>query len=244
MNAPVGRTGLKYKSHRIRERRSRILRETRHLLAEVGYEGFNVRDLCLRAEISQKTLYNIFGVKDNVISAAIREFLNEFNDFVDYGHFPDTLEGYLEGMVAIQTKNMAHRSYVAATISLYLSHTNNKTIRSTLKAMWMEALAPFVAAIEAKNGFAAGISASAFIQVLSLATFAVTAEWCLGGIPDEDFIDRVADTSLMIIAGSCKGRVSAQARRWLEDVRQKRPSWIELRKQAEANTPMTLSLAS
>jgi len=242
MKAPSSRVGIKYKSEKIRARRSRILHETRVLLSEVGFEGFTVRALWVRAGIAQKTLYNAFGSKENVIAAAIREFFVDFDSAIDYHFSASSLDGYLERLATTLAKFMEHRAFTAATSILYFSSPNGP-IRETMQAMWAESLSPFLAAIEEKNGFAAGVSADGFVQVLSLTTFAMTTEWCLGAIADDDFIDRIAEASLMVIAGCSRGQLGADARRWLADVQQKHAGWIGLRKLAELNAPAAAALA-
>ena len=57
---------LVYSSPSIHERRRRILREARRLLAESGLEKFSIRTLCKRADVAQRTLYNAFHNRDRI----------------------------------------------------------------------------------------------------------------------------------------------------------------------------------
>jgi len=232
MNAPAGRIGQKYQSDKIRARRSRILVETRQLLSEAGFAGFNIRTLCIRADIAEKTLYNAFGSKENVIAAAIREFLFQILDSMSYRFAHDTIDGYLERLLACHLRYMQFKAYTAATVVLY-NAPSESPIRETIQALWNESLAPLVSALEGQKGFAIGVTSGAFVHTLSFTTFAVTSEWCLGAIADEDYIDRLSEVSLIVIAGCCRGAAAAQARRWLEDLRRQRAGWIGLRKLAE-----------
>ncbi len=56
-----------------RIRRHRILEKTRELLARDGYDGINMRDLAVSAEVATTTLYNLYQNKDNLILAALQE---------------------------------------------------------------------------------------------------------------------------------------------------------------------------
>ena len=56
-------------------RRESILEAARQMIAEVGYEAVTVRDLAERCRVSVPTLYNQFGGKDGVLSAAIESQL-------------------------------------------------------------------------------------------------------------------------------------------------------------------------
>ena len=53
------------------ERRERILRAARKLVAERGYDGLTMRDLAHAARVSVPTLYNLFGSKDAILIAEL-----------------------------------------------------------------------------------------------------------------------------------------------------------------------------
>src|SRR5689334_16840267 len=55
------------------ERRERILRAARAHVAKHGYDGLTMRDLAAAARVSVPTLYNLFGGKDAILSAALSE---------------------------------------------------------------------------------------------------------------------------------------------------------------------------
>lgn len=229
MNDLIGLSSLKYKSDAIVERRRRILRETRNLIAETGYANFNIRDLCARAGIAQKTLYNAFGGKDNVISAAIQEFLIEFNERTAFRFPGDTLDGVLEGTLRVQAENMRVAAYTRAIVAVFYSSTGSDFVRRSIRETCNRWNTPFVKAVEDANGLAAGVSPEWFSQLIVSSSFSVTSDWCSGEIPDEAFLDRAAETLLIVVAGATRGKVNLQARRWLEDLRENRASWVSLR---------------
>jgi AcrR family transcriptional regulator len=55
------------------ERRARIRRAARRLVAEHGYDGLTMRALAREAAVSVPTLYNLFGSKDTILAAEIEE---------------------------------------------------------------------------------------------------------------------------------------------------------------------------
>lgn len=55
------------------ERRRRILKAARAHVARHGYDGLTMRDLAQAAKVSVPTLYNLFGGKDAILSAALVE---------------------------------------------------------------------------------------------------------------------------------------------------------------------------
>ncbi|WP_221796606.1 TetR/AcrR family transcriptional regulator [Aquisediminimonas sediminicola] len=58
---------------RQQERRARILDNARELVAEHGYDGVSMRTIARESGVTEKTLYNIFGSKDELIAIAARE---------------------------------------------------------------------------------------------------------------------------------------------------------------------------
>ena len=72
----------KYDSPRQQERERTILRVAREMLDEVGFERMALADLASRAGVARATLYNLFGNKDALTVAAIRDSLESINERV------------------------------------------------------------------------------------------------------------------------------------------------------------------
>ena len=60
------------------KRRERILTEARTIIAERGFDAFNLRDLAERSALTVPTVYNLIGNKDEILKALI---LGAFADF-------------------------------------------------------------------------------------------------------------------------------------------------------------------
>src|SRR5438094_204527 len=69
-----------YSSPAIRARRRRILEETRRMIAEDGLLNFNMNELCKRAGVAKRTLYNAFQTREQLIAIAIAEYFQEYVD--------------------------------------------------------------------------------------------------------------------------------------------------------------------
>ena len=73
---PIRMKGVTSLTPRQRERHDRILACTRQQVARLGYDGVNMRDLAAAADVSTRTLYNLYENKDTLILAASRELLD------------------------------------------------------------------------------------------------------------------------------------------------------------------------
>ena len=229
-----GGKALVYHSDRMVERRRRILREVRKLISEAGFEGFSVRELCARAGIAQKTLYNAFGNKDNVIAVAIRQYMTDFDDQTSLRFDPATLEGRLERSIKVYARGIQLRSYTTAIMAVYTSPTAEKAVRDAIRGISVISLKSFVEALDAGGALAPGVSAERFAQLVTTGTYAVLSDWRLGDLPDDQLIDRVSEVFLLHVAGCTVGRAHEEAQRWLDDLRGAGPGWLELRRMAEA----------
>ncbi len=69
---------------RQQERRDRILECTRLQVARLGYEGVNMRDLAIAANVSTATLYNLYNSKDELILAAVQDLLQNIRESLRY----------------------------------------------------------------------------------------------------------------------------------------------------------------
>ena len=64
------------------QRRERILLSARDQLSRFGYEGLNMRELAVIADVSTSTLYNLYQSKDTLILAALEDQLADINAVV------------------------------------------------------------------------------------------------------------------------------------------------------------------
>ena len=102
--------GARHKNQR--ERRARVLAETRHLIAEGGIESVTLRTLAARSCLSVQTIYNILGNRTQVVHAAIGQYVGAFvRQAAHYEHCPNFFLGVAE---ALWLKASANPAYVRA----------------------------------------------------------------------------------------------------------------------------------
>ena len=66
-----------------RKRRRRILTEARRLIDEEGLEGLSMRRLAESAELSTRTLYNLYGAKETILFALMEESLDQLDETLE-----------------------------------------------------------------------------------------------------------------------------------------------------------------
>lgn len=221
---PVGRIAQHptktsaYASGPILERRKRILHEARKLLAENGLQGFAVRELCRRAEVAQRTLYNAFHSKDRLIALAIREAYDTANAQLNYRTSAETLEGIIDRLIVINTRNRGARTYSHVIASLYFSPDIAEDIRRAIQHMAFTNLQQWLKRVELDDEFRPGIRREELAADLANIEFAIINDWAEGRIADKEFVPRIVRSVLTFAAGATRGETQEQAHRYLNEI--------------------------
>lgn len=90
----------------VEARRRRILDAARKLIAEGGMSALSMRKLAAEAGLSVTTLYNLYGVRDEILSALIHDAIDQMEPVLD-AEAP-LVEDPLERCRAIITVSVAH----------------------------------------------------------------------------------------------------------------------------------------
>jgi len=224
---------LIYKSASIFERRRRILREARSLISERGYENFNVRELARRAKVAQRTLYNAFGSRENIVINAIYQYQSDFTEHVHFDSSPLTLLGRIERTVKVHSRNLQIRPYTSAVMAIYNSPSSDLSIRQAIIRLSNNGIKPFAEHLAAKQQLARGVTPASYSLVLTRFSYATLSAWCLGEIPDGDMVESMAESLLTTTEASTKGVTKREASDWLQEVRERSPRWKELKLRVE-----------
>jgi AcrR family transcriptional regulator len=84
---------------RVRERSSRrILDAARRLVEAGGFDDLSMRDLAAEAEVSVRTIYNVIGEKDRVITALVQESFDAIDARLDHSEVTDPIERIWEAV--------------------------------------------------------------------------------------------------------------------------------------------------
>ena len=78
MSAVALTTKRTYRSDRQVQREANILAVTRQALADKGYDGVTMNALAAEAGVTKRTLYNLYGGKDQLLHAAVGEVIAKY----------------------------------------------------------------------------------------------------------------------------------------------------------------------
>ncbi len=214
--APHPDKPLLYSSPMILERRRRLLKEARHMIAEVGLEGFSIRKLCQQADVAQRTLYNAFQNKDRLIAFAIREAFDEFSIYVRHQTDPASLDGWVGRTIAINRRNFRVRNYTKAVCAIYFAPSTPRDVWGTLQDMslsgnlaWMELR---------RDDLHPWIDIDHFAHSMANVQYSTINDWCLGRLADTDYLPRLAENMLLLLVGAVHGPLAEEATEMLAEL--------------------------
>lgn len=209
---------LVYSSPLIHERRERILREARKLLSEKGIEGFSIRVLCKRADVAQRTLYNAFHNRDRLITLAIRETYEDVNRYMQYRTSAETLEGILDRLISVNSRNLRARNYTRAVVAVYFSPDASRDVWESMRQMVDLNLRQWLDRLERENLLETWVRIDEFANEIANLEYATINDWAQGRIEDGDYVRRLVTAVLTHVVGAIRGEDQLKARKFLEEI--------------------------
>ena len=114
-------TAAKAYSPRAQARHSRILSVVRRELAEYGYDGVTMNGLAEKSGVVKKTLYNLYGSKDELLLAAIGELISDYRNVTAAPGF-DTLLKSREAAIELVLSNRTYSDTMTTTLIQAAEH--------------------------------------------------------------------------------------------------------------------------
>ncbi|MDE2620731.1 MAG: TetR/AcrR family transcriptional regulator [Sphingomonadales bacterium] len=210
---------LVYSSPSIHERRSRILREARKLLAEGGLEKFSIRTLCKRADVAQRTLYNAFHNRDRIMALAIREAYEDVNRYMRYRTSAETLDGIIDRLISVNSRNLRARNYTQAVATIFFSGAASHDIWVAMREMVDINLRQWLNRLVRENLLEDWVNVGELADEIANLEYATINDWAQGRIPDEDYVRRLITSVLTHMAGALKGEERELATAMLRRIR-------------------------
>lgn len=181
------------------ERKARVLECTRELLAEVGYDGLQMRLLAERAGVALMTLYNRFGNKDDLILLALQELLAELAGRARSSG-REGIEFILHngGIIADQILETPRYAQAMA-LMLFNGQIGSPIVNALLVNNVSQNLKRVREMIELKE-LTEDVDANLLARTLSTCTWSTNLLWMKGLIPDSEFKREYQRAPLLVLA--------------------------------------------
>lgn len=203
--------GATHGSEAMFRRRWRILDEVRRLIAEKGLDGVNVRELSRRSDVSQRTLYNAFKNKDNIIALAIRSYFQSYVRHLTFEHDQDAFDGAIERQITITVRNVDIKNYLIAVASIYFSPTIEPGIRRVLVEIGKAPYEAWLSRLHSQGMLRPHVELEPTLNDLSNLQYAKVHEWGAGLLSDDSFVAQTIRSLLHYLIGVLSGSEQQKA---------------------------------
>ena len=223
--APSASPRRKYGSQVMADRRQRILAQAQAMLDELGVEGFTIRELSNRADVAQRTLYNLFGSKEDIVASAIHDHFAGLLAEVAPPPPATDFEGYLRRIDALLDRTIELKRYATAMVGVFFSPSVDRRLYDTLRWISEGGSAAWVPrAME--GGVLVKLSAEDRDRLSTLLVntgYANITDWAAGRIPAEELKTRFKMNFLICIQPLTRPSHRAKIGALLDQVRRGEP---------------------
>ena len=200
------------------ERRARILKAARALIAERGYEGLTMRDLADASRVSVPTLYNLFGGKQAILLGELEATFAAVVASIEHVPAGNVVARALATCDAGNADLLAVPRYSRELILLFLTSPDTAPLRRASAQRYVELMAEVL-----RDGQAAG-EIHEWIEPLALARsmFAhyqlVMIDWARGEIDSDQFQATTRFGMCAMLLGVARGRAQRQLQVQIESL--------------------------
>jgi AcrR family transcriptional regulator len=209
-SSPTGITPV-YDSALMHERRRRILEETRRVIEENGIENLSMRELCKRADVAQRTLYNAFGSKDHIVGLAIRENYLEQLARMKFTTPADTMEGVIDRTARVCTHFGRQRNYMKAVMDIYYSPSPHKDVMEMMRELSYENVRPWLTKLQQRGELNPSLTLEEVASDMTELVFSIMHQWTVGEMGVAKMTEQCVRAFLVLTIGSTTGEAQALA---------------------------------
>jgi AcrR family transcriptional regulator len=170
------------------ETRNRILRASRQVINERGYQAATFQAIAVTAGLSRPTLHYYFASREEIYQSLVVEAGAVVAELVDRARRPRTLTAQFAALVeAVREADSRDRSQIAFIVSARLESARNPELRAYANTGLRDCLAALVSAAQARGELSGGVAVATVVDVL----YAML----LGVVFYAGFVDDVDDMS-------------------------------------------------
>ena len=210
--APVRQVAQRgrYISDTILARRRRMLEAAKQMIAEAGPDGFTIRDLSRRANVSVTTIYATYGDKLGLVAAAIEDYYQS----LPLSRAPQTtsLATLLASKEDVRRAILANPPYARHYAELYFSRSVDpriyKVIRDTSTASGGHM--PWLQKSLRDGDIVPGLGIDYLTTLFANQRLTVLHDWAHGRVSDEGLGTALQMAFLIIARGVTRGQALAR----------------------------------
>lgn len=190
------------------ERRERIARVARRLVAERGYDGLTMRELARAARVAVPTLYNLFGSKDAILVAELEASARHIASRLPTGgdsFFARGMAAFETGMSLIEEAPEFYR----AVMRMFMTSAETDGMRRRVEEGYMAIMASNLAAARAAGQLADWADPAVVARHMFALYMASFLAWGMGELDLAGFRAVALSGCCHLLAGVARGQFAA-----------------------------------
>ncbi len=187
-----------------------MLEVAKAMIAEGGSEGFTIRELGRRANVSVTTIYATYGDKEGLIAAAIQDYYDSLP--VSRIRQTTSLPALLSATDLAREAVLANKPYARQYAELYFSGTLDPRIYQAIQDTATKAggQLPWLQKAFHDGDVVPGLSVEQIMTLLANHRLMVLHDWAQGRIKDEDLGTATRRAFLIMARGVTRGPTQAR----------------------------------
>ncbi len=200
----------RYISDPMLERRRRMLEAAKQMIAEGGPDGFAIRELGSRANVSVTTIYATYGDKEGLIAAAIQDYYEGLP--VRRARQATSIPALLLATDLACEAVLANKPYARQYAGLYFSGTLDGRIYKVIQETATAAAGqiPWLQKAMRDGDVMPGLTAEQIMGFLANQRLVVLHDWAQGRVVDEDLATGIKVAFLIVARGFTRGATHAR----------------------------------
>ncbi|HEY5925642.1 MAG TPA: TetR/AcrR family transcriptional regulator [Kofleriaceae bacterium] len=190
------------------ERRARIGKVAKQLVAERGYEGLTMRELAQKARVAVPTLYNLFGSKDAILVAELEASAVRVASQLRVGgdsFFARGMAAFEAGMQLVEEAPDFYR----ACMHMFLTSPETADMRHRIEDAYVAIMAGNLTAAKAAGQLADWAQPTIVARHMFAAYSAALIGWCIGEFDLATFRLAALSGVCHLLAGVARGPFAA-----------------------------------
>ncbi len=190
------------------ERKARIGKVARQLVAERGYEGLTMRELAQKARVAVPTLYNLFGSKDAILVAELEASARLIGAQLPIGgdsFFARGMAAFEMGMRLVEDSPDFYR----ACMQMFLTSPELIEMRQQIEDAHIAVMASNLTAAKAAGQLAEWAQPAIVARHMFALYISTLIAWGLGELDTATFRTAALSGTCHLLAGVARGQFAA-----------------------------------
>ncbi len=199
------------------ERKRRILREARRLIAECGFEGVTMRSLADVSLVSVPTLYNLFGGKNELLFAAVEVYFAELLGKAESEEERDGLGRLMSVCTTLGRQMLGNGAYARSLMVFFGGAQESSQLRQAVANRLSDRLEGALCQMQSEGQIVSWIDPKVLGERLACNLIMTAFEWGARFLADESLEGAIVVGSASMVYGFAQNEAADELQRLIRE---------------------------